>query len=244
MTHAIFFASFFMTSLAALGLSPYEMVKKADAFRFPSSDLSFVVKVSDLTDGNVDRTTHYKVQFKYKDKNPYSISEAIFPERQKGRKLLMRGNDLWIYLPTVKRPTRISFREKLTGEVSNGDIAKTNYAEDYTAVLVGTEKVNNFDCQKLLLTGKNLKEVTYAKITYWIKSDNFMPVKAEYHAISGKLLKSAIFSDLKPMLASKYLTKMTITDALTPKKQSVLIYSDYKNESFQESLFNKDSLNQ
>ena len=58
--------------------------------------------------------------------------------------MLMKDYDMWLFTPNIKKPLRISLEQKLTGEVSYGDIAKTNYAEDYNAKLISTEITSSF----------------------------------------------------------------------------------------------------
>jgi len=92
----------------------------------------------------------------FKDVN-HSLTEQSEPERAKGRKLLMKDYDIWLFTPNIKRALRISLEQKLTGQVSNGDIARTNYAEDYDASLIKIEKRNGIDVYILELKAKNKK---------------------------------------------------------------------------------------
>ena len=42
--------------------------------------------------------------------------------------MLMRGNDLWVFLPSVSQPVRLSLSQRLTGQVANGDLARANFS--------------------------------------------------------------------------------------------------------------------
>jgi hypothetical protein len=231
---------FAIISLLAHAATPSadEIVRKADEARGPAGTYSFKVSVEELDKGEAGQETVYKVYSKNID---YTLIDTLAPARQKGRKLLMRGNDLWLFLPTVKRPTRVSFQQRLTGEVSNGDIARTNFAKDYDAKLEGEEEVDGKPCYKLSLTAKG-KDVTYRSITYWVEKAGLNPVKAEFYALSGKLLKTGVYSGPEPVLGRQRLTHMVITDALRPTKQSRLHYTDYKKENLDDSFFNKESV--
>jgi hypothetical protein len=222
----------------AADLSPDEIVRRADEARGPQGTYSFRAKVEDLNDGKVSAETTYKVYSKDLD---LVLIETVAPARLKGRKLLMRGNDLWSYMPTIKRPIRVGFQQRLTGEVSNGDIARTNFAKDYDAKLEGTETVKGRSCYKLGLTAKH-KEVTYRSLTYWVEKGTCNPVKADFYALSGKLLKSGEYSHPETVLGKTRLTDMLITDALHPSRQSRLHCFDYRREKLDDSFFNKESL--
>src|SRR5688572_1763027 len=113
------------------------MVKNADKFRLPAGSLNYEVTIKDYEGSKELRTTKYDISFAPTDK---LRAETKFPARSIGRNLLMIGNDMWLQTPDIQRPTRISFQQKLTGEVANGDLARTNYAADYSASRVEEKK--------------------------------------------------------------------------------------------------------
>lgn len=231
-----FFLSFLLGSkLLASEIDPNEIVRKADLRR----GLGNVSHSFNVTITNQDNKREvYQVSFK--DVNA-SLTEQTEPERARGRKLLMKDYDIWLYTPNIKKPLRISLEQKLTGEVSNGDIARTNYAEDYDATLLATEKKGNEEFYKLELKAKN-KKVTYGRIEYYVSKKDFIPSEATFFALSGKALKSAEFQDFKTIQGMKRATKMVIRDNLQKDKTSTLVFSDHKPQKFDESLFNKDRL--
>ncbi len=228
--------SFFLTaSVFAADIDPNEIVKKADLRRgLGNTSHSFNVTITNQ-DG---KREVYKVAFKNSNA---SLTEQTEPERARGRKLLMKEYDIWLYTQNIKKPLRISLEQKLTGEVANGDIARTNYAEDYDATLIGTEKKGNAEFYKLELKAKN-KKVTYGRIEYFVSKKDFIPSEATFFALSGKPLKRAEFSELKMIQGMERSTKMEIRDYLQKEKVSTLIFSDHRSEKFDESLFNKDRL--
>lgn len=211
-----------------------EIVKKADLKRgLGNVPHSFNVTVTDQDNKN----EIYHVSFK--DVN-HSLTEQTQPERARGRKLLMRDYDIWLFTPNIKKALRISLEQKLTGQVSNGDIARTNYAEDYEATLL-PGKVAATEAYYLDLKAKNNK-VTYGKIEYVVSKKDFSPIEATFFALSGKPLKRAKFSDFKPIQGMSRSTKMVIQDYLQKDKVSTLVFGDHKSEKFSDSLFNKESL--
>lgn len=216
-------------------ISANDIVKKADLKRgLGNVSHSFNVSVSDQE----NKKESYHVSFK--DVN-HSLTEQTEPERARGRKLLMRDYDIWLFTPNIKKALRISLEQKLTGQVSNGDIARTNYAEDYEATLLPSEKSDTTPVYRLDLKAKNNK-VTYGKIEYIVSKKDNGPIEATFFAISGKPLKRATFSDFKPIQGALRATKMVIQDYLQKDKVSTLVFSDHKVENFSEGLFNKDRL--
>lgn len=234
---SIFVTTAFL-SLQVMAVDVADIIKKADNFRYIPDDISFTVEVTDKKASEV-QNSRYRV---FSKGSKYSRVETTFPERQAGRKLLMRDDDLWFYTPDIKRPTRVSMQQKLTGEVANGDIARTNFAEDYNGELKGEEKVNNVAAYKIYLTKKR-DGVTYPAIDYWVAKSDFRPLKATFKTDSGKNLKTAIYKDPKKTLGRNILSRMDITSEISKNQQSILIFKNYKKETLDESFFNKESLN-
>lgn len=225
-------------SSLSFALSGIEIVKKADKMRTLEFDNSFVAEVNDFKGTDVQKT-RYKV---FSKGIQMSRVETIFPERQAGRKLLMKDQDLWFFTPDIKRPTRVSMQQRLTGEVANGDLARTSFGEDYDVEVKGEEVVNGVKAVKLALT-KKTAEVTYAAIDYWVALKTYAPLKAVFKSDSGKDLKIATYKDPKKILGRTLLSKIEIVNALNKKQKSVLTFTGYKKEQLNESFFNKESLN-
>lgn len=227
-----------MVVLAQGAIQPDDLLKKADERRAPSGEFSFSVKVEDFKGKTRLNETTYRV---YAKDGKRTRVETTEPARLSGRKLLMRDNDLWLFLPDVKRPTRVSLQQRLTGEVSNGDIARTAFHEDYSPKVVGEAKVGKLACYKLVLTARN-EDTTYRKIHLWVQKLNFRPVQADFFAISGKRLKRSTYSAFKPILGVPRSSRVEIRDALKPSRFSRLSYSAFKREKLDDSFFTKESL--
>ena len=156
--------------------------------------------------------------------------------RDKGRHLLMLGDDMWIYLPDTSRPVRITPLERLSGDASNGDIARTNYAVDYSAAYVRDERVGNENCYVLDLTAKR-KGATYQRILYWVRVEDARPVRAEFYLTSGKHIKSATFDEYAPASGKMLLRRLTLYDEIRHDSHSVLEYSDPARRDLPDKLF-------
>jgi outer membrane lipoprotein-sorting protein len=143
---------------------------------------------------------------------------------------------MWVYLPDTSRPIRITPLERLSGDASNGDVARTNYAADYTPVYLRTEKVGAEDCYVLDLTARR-KGSTYQRILYWLRAADARPVKAEFYLTSGKHIKSATFDDYAPVDGRSQLRRMTLYDEIRHNSHSVLDYSGIAPRELPDKLF-------
>jgi outer membrane lipoprotein-sorting protein len=162
--------------------------------------------------------------------------------REKGQSVLMLGDDMWLYFPDTSRPMRISPLERLSGDASNGDVARTNYAVDYTPVYLRTEKVGTDNCYVLDLTAKR-KGATYQRILYWLRVEDARPVRAEFYLNSGKHIKSATFDEYQQTGDRILLRKLTLYDEIRHNSHSILEYSGIAPRELPDKLFHQSRAN-
>ena len=214
------------------------IVEKADQIRFPQEGFEVDVAITTTANGQVTDARKYRVMSKG---NENTIALVTEPASDRGQALLMRGRDLWIFLPTVSQPVRLSLSQRLTGQVANGDIARANFAGDYTPRVLRTEKIGDDDFYVLELTAVD-RGVTYNKILYWVKQSNAYPLKAEFYSLSDRLLKTARYEDFKPLAGRPRPARIVMQDALRKGEESVLEYSDMKLRDLPDKMFSKDYL--
>lgn len=234
------FTHFYLFAPPALALTADDIVRKADERRMPAAPLAFTAQVKEMQGANVTGETKYQVLSRGREAG---IVETVFPERQQGRKILMEGDNLWLYTRDTKRPARVSMQQKLSGEIANGDLARTDFHGDYDAELVGKEKIDGGkESYRLRLKAKR-EGVTYSRIDYWVNTKDFFPVKAVFYAVSGKALKQGVYLEPKTVMGQKVITKLKVTDIMDPNRSSMLTYMNHRKQRLPASLFNKEAMN-
>lgn len=208
------------------------LLKRSDMYRNGWPSFVVDVKITNYEAGKSDEEHLYQVSQKGTDR---TYVEFMSP-REKGRHLLMLTDDMWIYLPDTSRPVRITPLERLSGNASNGDVARTNYAVDYAPVFLHTEKVGTTECNVLELTAKR-KGATYQRIVYWLRTEDARPVRAELYLTSGKHIKSATFDEFATMNGRVQLKKMTLYDEIRHNSHSVLEYANSAPRTLPDKLF-------
>jgi outer membrane lipoprotein-sorting protein len=235
---ALFFLAFLLTyalvshAASLPGLDAEALLKRSDAFRNGWPAYVVNVKITTYEAGKSDEEHLYEVSQKGTDK---TYVDFMSP-REKGRHLLMLGDDMWVYLPDTSRPVRITPLERLTGDASNGDVARTNYAVDYSPVFLRSEKIGSVDCNVLELTAKR-KGATYQRILFWVRTEDARPVRAEFYLTSGKRIKSATFDDFYSVSGRQQLRRMTLYDEIRHNSHSVLEYSGIAPRELPDKLF-------
>jgi outer membrane lipoprotein-sorting protein len=215
-----------------------EIVEKADQVRFPAEGFQVDIAINSTNAGQVVESRQYRVLSKGNENTIVMVTE---PAVDRGQIILMKGRDLWIFLPNVSQPVRLSLAQRLTGQVANGDLARANFAGDYTPKLVRTEKVDGEDHFVLELTAVD-RTVAYHRVMYWVKQKNYYPHKAEFYSLSDRLLKTCRYENFQQMLGKLRPTRLVMQDALRKGEESVLDYSGMVLKDLPDKIFTRDYL--
>jgi hypothetical protein len=153
----------------------------------------------------------------------------------------MKDRDLWVFLPNVSQPVRLSLAQRLTGQVANGDLARANFAGDYNPKVLRTDTLDGERYTVLELTAVD-RSVTYQRVVYWVRDSTSAPHKAEFYSASNRLLKTCAYEKYDRMLGQLRPTRLVMEDALRGGEQSVLDYSAMKLRDLPDKVFTKDYL--
>ena len=214
------------------------IVEKADLVRFPREAFQVDVDITTSRPGQRPEVRKYRVLSKGNENTVVMILE---PASERGQNLLMKGRDLWVFMPNVSQPVRLSLSQRLTGQVANGDLARANFTGDYAPKLLRTETIDGEPYQVLELTGVD-RGVTYQRVVYWVRQSNGSPHRAEFYSASNRLLKTCRYERYQTMAGRARPTRLVMEDALRQGEQSVLDYGDMKLRDLPDKVFTKDYL--
>lgn len=166
---------------------------------------------------------------------------ALFlaPSSDKGRATLRLGDNMWLYIPNVGKPVRITSLQSVTGGVfNNSDILRLDYSEEY-AVEATQEEKDEYILNLKAKTG----EVAYDKLRMWVDRKTLLPIKIEAYAASGMLIKTLRFSDIKDFGGGIKRPATVETDSpLFKGYKSVMLYSQLKKRELKDEVFTLTNL--
>lgn len=226
------------TACAADGASAEKLVQTADRIRLPQQDFQVEVTITNTGSDNSSNVHKYRVLSKGHDD---TLIQTLYPPAERGQILLMKGRDLWAFLPAISQPVRLSLAQRLTGQVANGDLARANFAGDYTPTLLRSESEKGVTYRVLELHAVD-RGVTYSRVLYWVARKDARPYKAEFYSTSGKLLKTCFYTEYRNAGGDTRPTRLIIEDALRRGEKSVLDYNNFAVRPLPDKLFTKDYL--
>lgn len=213
------------------------ILRRADQSRGNQDGISWEVALKTVKPGKNPKSVAFDVKAREFD----ILAENLFPPKSKGNRVLMLNGNMWFHKPGLSKPVPISRRQKLLGQAAYGDIASTNYAEDYEATLLGEGNVNGEACYVFDLKSKN-KNTTYDRIKYWISKSRAVGIKAEYYTVSGKRFKSSTMDYGHHIQTSEikrpFISRITIQDELASNNKTIMHFQNPDLEELTNRIFN------
>jgi hypothetical protein len=150
----------------------------------------------------------------------------------------MLQDDVWIYLPKVKKPVRVPLQQRLLGEVAIGDMVRANYSNDYDATLLGEDVFQGEEAFLLELKAKSPKKA-YNKIKYYVSKKDYRPLYAEYFAVSGQALKTLTFQGYKMVEGKMRPLEGLFQDSTNKNKRTSLKFTSMTSKKLKDMMFSK-----
>lgn len=174
------------------------------------------------------------VLYSVKKGNDKVLALFLEPASDKGRSTLRLGDNMWLYIPNVGKPVRITSLQSVIGGVfNNADILRLDYAVEYDA------KVDEETKEALVLMLKARSgEVAYDRLKMWVDRKLVLPTKIEAYAASGMLIKTLHFKELKDFGGGIRRPSVVETDSpLFKGYVSVMIYAGIKQRQVPDEAF-------
>lgn len=158
----------------------------------------------------------------------------LSPASDKGRSTLRQGENMWLYIPNVGKPVRITSLQSVTGGIfNNADIMRVDYSEEYNV-----ESIEEQGDTYLLTLKAKTGNVAYDKLKMKVDKKLMLPLEIEAFAASGMLIKTLHFKDVKDFGGGIKRPATVETDSpLYKGYQSIMLYSGLKKRDVPDEVF-------
>jgi len=161
---------------------------------------------------------------------------ALFlaPASEKGRSTLRLGDNMWLYIPNVGKPIRITSLQSVVGGVfNNADILNLDYSAEYNV-----EKLDESGKEYLLFLKAKTREVAYDRLKMWVDKTKRLPTKIECLTEANMLIKTLYFKDHKDFGGGITRPSVIETDSpLYKGYKSIMIFAKIKQKNFRDEVF-------
>jgi hypothetical protein len=216
-------------AVPAFALDGQQLLKQIDRNLNPESYESYRKLINIEPDGKRKEFTLFTVK-KGTDK---VASLFLTPASDKGRTTLRLGDNMWLYIPNVGKPVRITSLQSVVGGVfNNADILQLDYDAEYTV-----EKVEEKGADYLLHLKARTKSVAYDRIRLWADKGKKLPHKIECLTEAGMLIKTIYFKDIKDFSGIVRPATIETDSPLFKGYRSVILFAKLKKRTFKDEVF-------
>jgi hypothetical protein len=214
----------------ALALDGNSILRQVDKNMQPSSYEMYRKLINIEPDGSKKEFILYTVK-KGQDK---VVALFLSPASEKGRSTLRLGDNMWLYIPRVAKPLRITSLQSVVGGVfNNSDILRLDYSVEYNA----KEIIDEGDTYLLDLKAKS-SSVAYSYLKMKVDKETLLPTTIECYASSGMLIKTLHYSKIKDFGQGIIRPSVLETDSpLYKDYRSVMLFAEIKKKELPDEVF-------
>ena len=158
----------------------------------------------------------------------------ISPASEKGRSTLRLDENMWLYIPNVGKPIRITSLQSVVGGVfNNSDILRLDYSSEYNV-----EKMEDIGDEYILHLKAKTKTVAYDKLKMWVHKEKLVPVRIECLTETSMLVKTIYYKNVKDFGGGIVRPAVIETDSpLYKGYKSVMIFAKMKARKLSDEVF-------
>jgi len=226
----LLFLIFCLAAFPAVALDGTQILEKVDRNLEPESYEAYRKLIDIQPDGTQKEYVLYTLK-KGRDK---IVALFLSPPSDKGRVTLRIGDNMWLYIPDVGKPLRITSLQSVTGSIfNNADILRVDYTAEYNV-----EAAEEQQGAILLSLRAKTGEVAYDRLKMWVDKKALLPTTIEAYAASGLLLKTLHFKNIKDFGDGITRPATLETDSpLYKGYKSVMLWSGLKKGKFSDNIF-------
>jgi outer membrane lipoprotein-sorting protein len=212
-----------------------QLLQKVDRNLEPESYEMYRKLINIEPDGSRKEFVLYSVK-KGRDK---LLALFLEPASDKDRATLRLGENMWLYIPNVGKPIRITSLQSVIGGVfNNADILRLDYAAEYDVEGMTEDK----DAYLLSLKAK-AGDVAYDRLKMKVDKKTVLPTVIECYAASGLLIKTLTYKDVKDFGGGIKRPATLETDSpLYKGYKSLMLYGQIKARKVKDEVFTLEYL--
>lgn len=179
------------------------------------------------------RKKEFVLWFLKKDQDKV-VTLFISPASEAGRATLRLGDNMWLYIPNVGKPIRITSMQSVVGGVfNNADIMRLDYGVEYDVAHLSEDQG-----QYLLDLKAKSGTVAYDRLQMWVLKKALVPSRIDCFAATGMRIKTLHFKEVKDIGEGNVRPAVMETDSpLYQGYRSVMISANLKKRRLPDEVF-------
>jgi outer membrane lipoprotein-sorting protein len=224
-----------LLSATALAVDGAELLRRIDRNMEPETYENYRKLV------NIEPSGAKKEYVLYTVKKGRERMVALFldPPSERDRATLRLGENMWLYIPNVGKPIRITSLQSVVGGVfNNADILQLDFSEEYSVAGV-EEKPDSYSLDLKAKTGA----VAYDRLKMQVDRKLLLPMTIEAYTASGLLIKTLRYSEIKDFGDGIRRPSVLETDSpLFKGYKSLMVWAKLRKRTLPDEVFTLDYL--
>ena len=245
MTKKIFLLLILLSSsLFAAPLDPSLLLKKIETSLEMTTDIKANVV---LTQQKVEQGIKVIEMIYYRrDSDDSFLIVMSAPEAEKGNGYLRTGDNLWMYRRNTRMFQHINRDESIGGSDAKADDFESRkltetyeFAKDENGKeIISQEMLGKIPVHKIEIKAK-VNDVDYPRKIYWIRRDNYLPLKEEAYSLSDTLMQTAYYIKYTIVDGRYVPIKQMFIDEFEKGNKTMVEISNISTKKLADSIFTK-----
>jgi hypothetical protein len=157
------------------------------------------------------------------------------------------SDEMWIYLPALKKTRRIVSSEKgksfMSSEFSNADMSSPAPSDFVYKHLEGSGQNNQWIIESTPVNEDKADEYGYLRKISYINMDKCQVLKMEFYNFDNELFKTIVIKEVFPLQDGKFIVKnMAANNLLTKRQSEIEINNISTGDKIDDSFFSIQNL--
>lgn len=214
----------------AWGLDGNEILAQVDSNLAPDSYEMYRKLINQEPDG----TRKEFVLYTAKQGRESMLALFLSPATDLGRTTLRIGDNMWLYIPEVGKPLRITSLQSIVGGIfNNSDLMRLEFSTEYE-VLSTDEQADQYVLDLKAKTGA----VAYDRLKMHVDRKVLLPTMIEAYAASGLLVKTLRYKNIKDY--GNGLVRPSVLETESPLYKgykAVMLFAKIQPRAFPDEVF-------
>lgn len=231
-------AGLIFTDLLEAQVTGMFLLKKIETMQDMASDIRAKVELTQTkTDQGIKKT---QMLYYRRDSDDSFLIVMTAPESEKGNGYLRVGDNFWMYRRNTRTFQHINRDESIGGsDAKADDFEKRKLTELYNPVgAIAEEMLGVIPVYRFEIKSK-VNDVDYPKKIYWVRRDNYLPLKEQSYSLSGTLMQMAYYMNYTVVDGRYVPVKQLFIDEFEKGNKTLVEISGISTARLDSALFTK-----
>jgi outer membrane lipoprotein-sorting protein len=160
-----------------------------------------------------------------------TLIRILAPQKEKGTATLRSGNDIWNYLPKVKRviklPSSMMSAAWMGSHFTNDDLVReSRMTEDYTFAITFDGGRDGREVVEITCIPKETAAIEWGRVVVVVRRPDYLPLAVRYYDEDLDLARTITYDEIRRLGRRELPARLTAVPADAPAESTVVTYEE------------------